>query len=341
MKVGNRIKELRNKRGLTQEALAAALGVTPQSVSKWECEVNFPDVSLLPDIAVFFGVSIDSLFSMTRADEFERIGNRINEAGIISDDEVKQIEAMLTEQSDGREDRAAAEALLAKLYNHQASEYRKKAALCAKAALEISESDTLALKELSRSSGGAPHGVIDGSHRELIAYLKGLLARDPENTDAAAMLIDNLIADTRIDEAAMWCDHLEKTDDSYRPLVYKYSVAEARGDGEKALAALAVLTAVYSADVGALVAAADIYFRRGEYEKAIGNLLKATELSPAPKPVEYTVSAAHIAELLGNLDDSVVMLREALRILKEEWGIVTGERVDALRREIKRITTQE
>jgi transcriptional regulator with XRE-family HTH domain len=58
MKVGNRIKELRNKRGLTQEALAAALGVTPQSVSKWECEVNFPDVSLLPDIAVFFGVGV-------------------------------------------------------------------------------------------------------------------------------------------------------------------------------------------------------------------------------------------------------------------------------------------
>jgi transcriptional regulator with XRE-family HTH domain len=60
MEMGKEIRRLRNDRGITQEALAAALNVTAQTVSKWECGNSIPDVQLLPEIAVFFGVSIDS-----------------------------------------------------------------------------------------------------------------------------------------------------------------------------------------------------------------------------------------------------------------------------------------
>ena len=40
MEIGREIRRLRTGRGLTQEALAAALNVSPQSVSKWECGVS-------------------------------------------------------------------------------------------------------------------------------------------------------------------------------------------------------------------------------------------------------------------------------------------------------------
>lgn len=62
--LGKRIKELRQKKQVTQEELGKAVGVTTQAVSKWECG-GVPDAELLPSIADFFEVTIDSLFGRT------------------------------------------------------------------------------------------------------------------------------------------------------------------------------------------------------------------------------------------------------------------------------------
>ncbi len=63
-KIGKLITEARRGAGLTQEAFAAKLGITPQAVSKWENDVGFPDVALLPDIASILGLSLDALFGV-------------------------------------------------------------------------------------------------------------------------------------------------------------------------------------------------------------------------------------------------------------------------------------
>lgn len=63
MNIGKNIKQLRLQKDLTQEQLAEKLGVSYQAVSKWENDANTPDISLLPDIASFFGVPIDILFA--------------------------------------------------------------------------------------------------------------------------------------------------------------------------------------------------------------------------------------------------------------------------------------
>lgn len=60
--IGETITALRKKRGLTQEALASAIGIAPQTVSKWENNISLPDITLLPVIADIFEVSIDTLF---------------------------------------------------------------------------------------------------------------------------------------------------------------------------------------------------------------------------------------------------------------------------------------
>lgn len=56
------IAQLRRERGLTQDALAERIGVSPQTVSKWENQATCPDVALLPVLADVFGVRIDALF---------------------------------------------------------------------------------------------------------------------------------------------------------------------------------------------------------------------------------------------------------------------------------------
>ena len=60
--LGNNIRTFRRRDRKTQEALAEALGVTSQAVSRWESGGSYPDMSLIPSIANFFGVSIDELF---------------------------------------------------------------------------------------------------------------------------------------------------------------------------------------------------------------------------------------------------------------------------------------
>lgn len=60
--IGENIADLRKKRVLTQESLASIIGVTPQTVSKWENNITSPDITLLPIIADIFQVSVDTLF---------------------------------------------------------------------------------------------------------------------------------------------------------------------------------------------------------------------------------------------------------------------------------------
>ena len=70
--LGRRIARLRLAKTATQERLAKELNVSPQAVSKWENDINYPDISLLPDLAHFLGVSVDELLSGASASTQER-----------------------------------------------------------------------------------------------------------------------------------------------------------------------------------------------------------------------------------------------------------------------------
>lgn len=56
------LRRLRLEKGLTQDQLANTLGVSVQSVSRWECGNTLPDVMLLPEIARLYGVTVDDLY---------------------------------------------------------------------------------------------------------------------------------------------------------------------------------------------------------------------------------------------------------------------------------------
>ena len=66
--IGSRIQELRKREGLTQEALAVQMGVSPQAVSKWETDLSTPDLSVLIALSDYFHVSLDELVRGARTD---------------------------------------------------------------------------------------------------------------------------------------------------------------------------------------------------------------------------------------------------------------------------------
>lgn len=65
--IGKQIALMRKERGIKQEQLANHVGISTQAVSKWE-NGGVPDIELLPKIADFFNISIDSLFGRNMAD---------------------------------------------------------------------------------------------------------------------------------------------------------------------------------------------------------------------------------------------------------------------------------
>ena len=67
------LKQLRKDKNMTQEDVASSLGVTYQSVSRWETGLSYPDIELLPSIAALFDVSLDILFGTDPESEAVKI----------------------------------------------------------------------------------------------------------------------------------------------------------------------------------------------------------------------------------------------------------------------------
>lgn len=68
-KVGSFLRELRKEKQLTQEQLAERFGVTSRSVSRWETGSNMPDLSILVELADFYGVDIRDIIDGERKGE--------------------------------------------------------------------------------------------------------------------------------------------------------------------------------------------------------------------------------------------------------------------------------
>ena len=78
MNFAKKCRELRMKKAVTQEQIATALNLSSQAISKWENGVTLPDITLLPELSVYFGVTIDELFDITDEKHLTRIQNMVS-----------------------------------------------------------------------------------------------------------------------------------------------------------------------------------------------------------------------------------------------------------------------
>ncbi len=77
--IGDNLRRLRAKKGLTQEQLAEIFHVSAQAVSRWENDQAYPDVSMLPGMAMYYGVSVDEILGMEGVRKEERLHEIMNE----------------------------------------------------------------------------------------------------------------------------------------------------------------------------------------------------------------------------------------------------------------------
>ncbi len=82
------LKKFRLKQNLTQEKLADFLGVSFQTISKWERGETYPDITILPAIAQFFKVSIDELLGVNKAENEEELKRLLKEHDNLTDEKL-------------------------------------------------------------------------------------------------------------------------------------------------------------------------------------------------------------------------------------------------------------
>ncbi|AOZ95970.1 helix-turn-helix domain-containing protein [Butyrivibrio hungatei] len=78
MEFNEKLLELRNSRGITQEELAEALFVSRTAISKWESGRGYPSIDSLKEISKFFSVSIDELLSSDKLVTIAEKENKTN-----------------------------------------------------------------------------------------------------------------------------------------------------------------------------------------------------------------------------------------------------------------------
>ena len=239
MDIGNKIKLLRQKIGATQEQLGGKIGVSAQSVSKWETGVTMPDITLLPLLSSELGVTIDELFDLTTEQKLQRIEKRLENEEDFSDDVFYEYETILKIQLDEYEDKRKILSLLATLYHHRAESYLRKVDKYAREAILIAPQVKDCQWLLQKASGATSWDWNYANHTEIIDFYKKVIESDtiiPQTPLPYYEIIDNLIADHRTKEAKKYLEKCAALP-AHKPFlisIYKAHIALAEYDEKKA-----------------------------------------------------------------------------------------------------------
>lgn len=340
MELGKKIKQLRLNKGATQEALANALGVTYQAVSRWENETTMPDISLLPQISVYFGVSIDELFEFTEESQFERIENMLNEKASLTQTEFENAKYFLEKQLQKENKNINAIKLLAWLYAHRAKSSNLTAVEYAKKALELGDASK-SMNNILRDAYGSPHTDWNFRNRhELIAFYYEHLNSHPDDMRAYRYMLPALIADGRTEEAKIL---IEKISDREKPeLIYVFKAMAFRREGkvQEAEQLLNDMISKFNDSWYTWAIIADFKADDCSYDEAVACYEKSFELQAKPRYTDSFEAIAHIYEIKGEDQKAIEAYQKIIDLLKTDWSITFGATVNKYRQKIDELVNK-
>ena len=337
MEIGNQIKQLRQRRGITQETLAQQFGLTAQAVSKWECGSAAPDIELLPALSAYFGVTIDELFALSDDTRMERIQNMIWDVRYLNPADVENERQFLLDKAAREPENGRPHELLADLENHLAGEHREKAAEYAKEALRRDPSLREAHASLVEAMNGQCGDWYAANHHKLIRFYQEFLAEHPDNWRGYLWLMDQLLDDFRFEEARSCWERFSGIDKTYRTPLYEGKLHWYAGDRETAMEIWSKMQQDFPEEWCVWLSMGDVMAQSASYEEAKIYYRKALDTMAPPRYVDGLESIAQICELQGDIPGAIAALEEELTVFAEEWNFTTGETADVVRREITRL----
>ena len=336
MEIGNQIKQLRIRRGITQDCLAQELCVTAQAVSKWERGVATPDIAILPDISAFFGVSIDDLFAISDDTRMERIQNMLWDERYFDPTEVESIRKFLLEKGRKEPHNGDVYEHLAEMENHLAGEHLEKAEAYAKEALSRDPDLRTAHAELNRAMGGHNPDWNGCNHYLQVAYYIDFIRENPNNLGAYMWLMDQLIDDYRLDEAEIFCNRFAEIEHSYRVPLYRGMIAWQRGDRNTAFSIWAQMEKEYPEEWCVWHNIGDYLIRSGRYDEGLAYYRKAIDVQKVPPLLDPLQAIAQLCEIRGDISGAIAARREEADRIENQWHI-SGEELDSVLRDIARL----
>lgn len=337
MEIGNQIKALRQRKGITQEVMAQHFGITAQAVSKWERGVATPDIGMLPEISAFFGVTIDELFNVSDDTRMERIQNMLWDVRYLDPTDVAASESFLLEKAKREPHNGRPHELLADMENHLAREHQSKAAEYAKEALHRDPTLRNAHGELIYGMQGMIADLNCASHYSLIDFYEGYIHEHPDCKNAYMDIMNQLIDDYRIDEAKYYCDRYSQIDNSYRVLLFRGKIAWQEGNRQEAFRLWEQMEQEFPEEWCVYHNIGDYLLRDGQIGKVAAYYRKAIDIQKAPRYTDPFEALALFYERIGNYAAAIATLEEDLDVCDKEWHFTEGESADVIRREIARL----
>lgn len=334
MDIGKKIKMLRTAKSVTQESLAQELNVSPQAVSRWENGLALPDITQLPALSVFFGVRIDDFFELSDDAQFRRIENMTEKEDFLTRGDFDYAERFLKDRialdpADARSCRC-----LADLYNHRAEGYHRKAEVLAKRSLELEPRVKPGHSLLSCAANGACWDWCSGNHRELIDYYYNFVRKNPDYRSGYLWLMDNLLADGRLEEALQALRDMEKLGYTYHVPLYEGHIAARMGDTEKAEGLWQRMTSEEPDSWIVWSSLGDARAKQCRYDEAAACFEKAAALEPTPRYIDNWDSIGQIRELQGRWLEAAAAYEKVLDIFREDWNTTEGFQVETYRAKI-------
>ena len=334
--LGRKIKALRTARGMTQDTLAAAIGVSPQAVSKWENGATAPDISLLPGISVAFGVTIDELFSLSDKEHLDRIARMMTNTRDISQAEFSSAEAMLRGIAARKPGCGDAWLQLADLYCSRIGTLTRAATDFAKQALYLEPAQKGShsiLQNLARGYGG---DWTRENSLELVRYYRELMRRAPDYEEGWRFLLPQLIGNGLLEEARSIVD-TPAVKNHVLAKMWLGDIAYAKGNGEEARRLWQSCVDDHPGHWRPHAFLADRMVFMGRYNDAIRAFEAWLALQPAPPYCDPYICMALLYEEMGDIPRAIEMRRAQLQLLQEGCGFTDGEALDAVEREIQRL----
>lgn len=337
MNIGKQIKSLRLKKNVKQDELADYLGVSYQAVSKWETEMSVPDISLLPNISAYFGVTIDELFQMPNEAEFERIENMFWSERRIKKETFEHAVHFLEEVIKDEPSNVRAYENLADLYNHRAHSDHELASEYAKKVLELEPTNKGGFVAFLEANGGVCGDEWDDNNFTVIEYFKEFLKKNPKSYRGLYVIIENLLNDRRYDEAIPYIEELKIVNSNHQYYIYMGDVAYGNGNFEEALKLWNEAVGEYPSTWQAYCSRADRFKKIGKINEALEDYEYCFKMQEHPRITDGLFSLAQLHETMGDYNAAIEDRKEIIKCLKEDYKVTSGNSIDEHRREIERL----
>ncbi len=307
--LGSVIKRLRTEQGVTQDALAEYLGISYQAVSKWETGTTLPDITLLPKLAVFFGVRIDELFSVNHEDELERIDAMLQRESMTDQNYAyakRILDGILRENPDDVE----AMKRYARVYLAKTNTDLLTAGKMLEKAIELAPMDEESYSLYRGVRGGSEykqHSDNDWFIRVCEPYAR----KYPQNVGLYRMLIEAMISKKYFDRAEELLGAVTFAgENKYMREVLLGDIALAKGDETKAKD---IWDSIPKTDWLGQYEVGERFNRLNEYEKAIDCFNHAYDAQTVPRKMDMMYSLAFLYKKLGRFGEA-----------KKEWELIAA-----------------